>query len=106
VQYLYLIIPAARFYLRELHNVLATRIGWGGRVRLTYHLRRDLQWWTQVPSANTGRSMCSPIETAYLHCDNSCCGLGALLNEQLEGRGLWSATDQHQHITRKELKAV
>jgi hypothetical protein len=28
-QYLYLAIPAARFYLRELHNVLATRAGWG-----------------------------------------------------------------------------
>jgi hypothetical protein len=27
VQYLHLAIPAARFYLRELHDVLATRIG-------------------------------------------------------------------------------
>jgi hypothetical protein len=30
-QFLYLAIAPARFVLRELHNVLATRCGWGGR---------------------------------------------------------------------------
>jgi hypothetical protein len=75
-------------------------------VQHTYQLRRDLQWWTQVPSANNGRSIFSPIETAYLHCYSSRYGLGAILNEQLEARGLWLATDQEQHITWKELKAV
>jgi hypothetical protein len=29
-----------------------------------------------------------------------------MLNEELQARGFWSATDQHQHITWKELKAV
>jgi hypothetical protein len=29
-----------------------------------------------------------------------------VLNEQLEARGSWSTTDQEQHITWKELKAV
>jgi hypothetical protein len=43
-------------------------------VRLTYQLKRDLQWWTQVPSVNKGRSIFSPIETAYLHCDCSSYG--------------------------------
>jgi hypothetical protein len=33
-------IPAARFFLRELHSVLGDM--WGGRVRLTPQLRRDL----------------------------------------------------------------
>ena len=42
-QFLYLAIAPARFFLRELHNVLATRSGWGGRVRLTHQLRRDLE---------------------------------------------------------------
>jgi hypothetical protein len=68
-------------------------------VRLTYQLRRDLQWWTQVLSANNGRSIFSSIETAYLHIESSCYGWGAVLNEQLEARGFWSATDLHQHIT-------
>jgi hypothetical protein len=31
-QFLYLAIAPARFFLRELHNVLATRTCWGGRV--------------------------------------------------------------------------
>jgi hypothetical protein len=63
-------------------------------------------WWTQVPSAKNGRSIFSPIESAYLHCNNFGYGWGALLNEQLEARGFWPAADQQQHITCKELKAV
>jgi hypothetical protein len=42
-RFLYLAIVPARSFLRELHNVLATRTGWGGRVRLTNQLRRDLE---------------------------------------------------------------
>jgi hypothetical protein len=38
---------------------------------LTYQLKQDLQWWTQVPSANNGRAIFSPIETAYQRSDNS-----------------------------------
>jgi hypothetical protein len=75
-------------------------------VRLTYLLKRYLRWWTQVPSANNGRSIFSPIETAYMHCDSSCYGWVAVLNEQLEARGFRSATDQQEHITWKELKGV
>jgi hypothetical protein len=40
--YLFLTIPAARFYLRQLHSVVGEK--WGGLVRLTPHLHRDLQW--------------------------------------------------------------
>jgi hypothetical protein len=43
-QYLFLAIPAARFFLRELHSVVGEK--WGGLVRLSPQLRRDLQWWT------------------------------------------------------------
>jgi hypothetical protein len=35
-QFLYLAIAPARFFSRELHNVLAARTCWGGRVRLTH----------------------------------------------------------------------
>jgi Neuraminidase (sialidase) len=56
--------------------------------------------------ANNGRSIFSTIKTAYSYCDNSSYGWGVPLNEQLEARGFWSAADQHQHITRKEMKAV
>eukprot|EP00873_Tetraselmis_striata_P017506 jgi/Tetstr1/437770/TSEL_026424.t1 len=66
-QYLFLAIPAARFYLRALHDVVGPK--WGGRVRMTHHLRRDLQWWTAVPA--NGRPIHRHVETAYMHCDSS-----------------------------------
>jgi hypothetical protein len=41
-----------------------------------------------------------------LHCDSSYYGWGAVLNEQLETRGILSHADQHQHIVSKYLTAV
>eukprot|EP00873_Tetraselmis_striata_P020111 jgi/Tetstr1/440375/TSEL_028710.t1 len=49
-QYLFLAIPAASFFLWELHSVVGDR--WGGRVRMTPQLRRDLQWWTSKLQQN------------------------------------------------------
>jgi hypothetical protein len=49
-QFLHHAIAPARFSLRELHNVLATRRGWGGRVLPTHEVRRDLKWWRTVPT--------------------------------------------------------
>jgi hypothetical protein len=73
-QYLFLAIPAARFFLRELHSVLGDK--WGSRVRLTPQLSRDLQWWTQVPSHASGKNIHRPVESAYIHCDSSGYGWG------------------------------
>eukprot|EP00873_Tetraselmis_striata_P019837 jgi/Tetstr1/440101/TSEL_028459.t1 len=103
-QYLYLAIPAARFYLRELHDVVGSK--WGGRVRMTHQLRRDLQWWTAVPAHANGRPIHRSVETAYTHCDSSGYGWGAVLNGRLDARGFWGVADERQHITWKELKAV
>eukprot|EP00873_Tetraselmis_striata_P014463 jgi/Tetstr1/434727/TSEL_023780.t1 len=103
-QYLFLAFPAARFYLRELHDVVGPK--WGGRVRITHQLRRDLQWWTAVPTQANGRPIHRHMETAYMHCDSSGYGWGAVLNGRVEARGFWGAADERQHITWKELKAV
>ena len=83
-----------------------TRTSWGGRVRMTKQLTRDLQGWVAVPSAANGRSIFRPVETAYLHCDSSDFGWGAVLNGEHEARGFWLPQDRQQHITFKELKAV
>eukprot|EP00873_Tetraselmis_striata_P010603 jgi/Tetstr1/430867/TSEL_002009.t1 len=93
-----------RFYLRELHDVVGSK--WGGRVRMTHQLRRDLQWWTAVPTRANGRPIHRHVETAYMHCDSSGYGWGAVPNGRLEARGFWEAADERQHITWKELKAV
>jgi hypothetical protein len=47
-----------------------------------------------------------PVESAFLHCDSSNYGWGAVLNDSRHARGFWSATDHARHITWKELKAV
>eukprot|EP00873_Tetraselmis_striata_P028203 jgi/Tetstr1/448467/TSEL_035735.t1 len=104
-QYLFLAIPAARFFMRELHSVVGDR--WGGRVRMTPQLRRDPQWWTLVPSQS--KPIHRPVETAYLHTESSGYGWGGVLNGRLGwrvARGFWSSADERQHITWKELKAV
>jgi hypothetical protein len=80
-QFLYLAIAPARFFLREQRCVHATRKGWGGRVRMTHLLKRDLEWWRTVPDHHNGRSIYMPIETAYLHADSSGYGWGAVLND-------------------------
>ncbi len=92
-QFLHLEIPVARFFLRELHDVVASAKTWSGTVRLTCQPKRDLQWWTSLPSEHNGSPIWRPIENAYLHCDSSGFGWGAVLNIG-------------EHITFKELKAV
>eukprot|EP00873_Tetraselmis_striata_P004795 jgi/Tetstr1/425059/TSEL_015523.t1 len=107
-QFLYLAITPARFFLRDLHCVLATRQGWGGRVKMTNQLRRELEWWTQVPAHHNGRSMYMHVETAYLHADSSSYGWELVLNNNnaYQARGFWYEDDRAHHITWKELRAV
>jgi hypothetical protein len=107
-QFHYLAIAPARFFLRELHCVLATRKGWGGRVRMTHRLRRDLEWWRTIPDQHNGRSIYKPIETAYLYADSSGYRWGAILNNNpaYQARDFWYDDDRRQHITWKELRAV
>lgn len=105
-QFLYLALPPARFYLRELHNVMSTKESWNGHVQVTRQLKRDLEWWRTVPQQANGRPIFAPVETCYLHCDSSSFGWGAVLNDVLEARGFWPRPDLGRHITWKELKAV
>jgi hypothetical protein len=49
-QFLYLAIAPARFFSRELHEMVVHTKWLGGRVRLTHQLRRDLEWWRTVPT--------------------------------------------------------
>ena len=98
-QFLYLAIPAARFYLRELHDVMSTKDCWGARVKLTNQLRRDLLWWRDVPAQKNSRPIYKPFETAYLHVDSSGYGWGAVLNDLKTARGFWYDEDRDKHIT-------
>jgi hypothetical protein len=105
-QFLHLAIPVARFYLRELHDIVKSAESWTGTVRVSKQLKRDLEWWQKVPTKHNGSPIFKAVETAYLHCDSSGYGWGAVLNDCVEARGFWSGSDKEQHITFKELKAV
>jgi mRNA-degrading endonuclease HigB of HigAB toxin-antitoxin module len=103
----YLAIPPARFYLRELHNCIATRSSWAGRVKLTKQALRDLAWWRDVPQRWSERRIWRAADSAYLHCDASGnVGWGGVLNGLTPARGFWRETQKALHITLKELKAV
>jgi hypothetical protein len=103
----YLAIPPARFYLRELHDVCASRSDWNGRVRLTKQAFRDLAWWEDIPSRWAERKIFRSPDSAYIHCDASGhVGWGGVLNGLRPARGFWRASQMPLHITLKELKAV
>ena len=69
-------------------------------------LKRDLQWWTSIPSEHNGAPILKPKENAYLHCDSSVYNWGEVMNDNVEVRGFWTSPDLAQHITFMELKAL
>ncbi len=105
-QFLHLAIPVARFFLRELHDVVKSAKSWSGTVKISCQLKRDLEWWTRVPKHHNGAPIWRPIENAYIHCDSRSYGWGAVLDNCVEARGFWTMPDLNEHITFEELKAV
>jgi hypothetical protein len=105
-QSVYLAVAPARFYLRELHNVIATKKTWGSRVRLTKQALRDLAWWIKIPAKWNGREIWRSPDTGLMHSDASLTGWGAVLNKTLQARGFWTAQERQLHITHLELLAV
>jgi len=43
-QFMHIAIPFARFYLKELHDVVKSAASWSGTVRVSKQLKRDLEW--------------------------------------------------------------
>lgn len=105
-QSVYLAVPAARFFLRALHDCVGTRTHWTGTVRLNAQARRDLEWWREFPLDHAGRTIWTLADQAVLHCDASTFGWGGVLNGRRPTRGLWSSEEVGAHITLKELRAV
>eukprot|EP00873_Tetraselmis_striata_P043104 jgi/Tetstr1/463368/TSEL_008290.t1 len=105
-QFLFLAIKPARFYLRELRDVLRTKDSRNGRVKVTRQIRRDLKSWVAVPNHSNGRSIYKPVERACMSTAPAKYGWGAVLNETTKARGFWYERDRDLHISYKELKAV
>jgi hypothetical protein len=105
-QSLHLAIPPARYYLRSLHDSLASIPGWSGSVRLSRTARHDLQWFVELPKRWNGRAIWRSPQTALLHCDASPLAWGGVLNQLVPARGFWTEHERRQHITFLELRAV
>ena len=75
-------------------------------MRITNQLKRDLEWRRKVPEEHKRALIFKAVEIAYLNCDSIGFGMGAVLNDCIEARGLWSGEDNGRHITFKDLKVV
>jgi hypothetical protein len=111
VQSLFLALPAARFFLRSLHDALnSVKDSWSREVRLCRQAKTDLRFFAELPSRCNGRCMFRRPETATLHCDASELAWGGVLNLHSpcprSARGGWQAEQMPEHITSKELRAV
>ena len=98
--------PMARFYLRSLHDVLATRANWEARVRLSRQALRDLLWWRHVGSAQVSRAIWRAPNERTLHCDASRLAWGGVLDNTVPASGMWAGRNRGRHINYLELLAV
>lgn len=98
--------PAARFYLRELHDVMATRTSWEAKVRLSRQAFRDLRWWRRIAQADVSRAIWRPPTDRTLHCDASKLAWGGVLDGTVPAQGMWRGRERGRHINYLELMAV
>ena len=98
--------PAARFYLRALHDVMATRANWEANVRLSRQAMRDLRWWLQISTADVSRAIWRPPTDRTLHTDASRLAWGGVLDGTVPAQGMWRGRDRGRHINYLELMAV
>jgi hypothetical protein len=93
-QFLHLAIPMARFYLRELYDVVSSAASWSGTVRISKQLKRDLEWWRMVPEKHNGAPIFKPAESSYMQCDSNNFGWGVVINDCIKARGFWTGLDK------------
>ncbi|KAK3260584.1 hypothetical protein CYMTET_30464 [Cymbomonas tetramitiformis] len=107
-QSVYLAVPAARLYLRELYFVLAEKRSWGAKVKISRSARGDLEWWSRLPvmSRWNGRKIWRSPTRAKVHTDSSMTAWGGVLNLKFPTRGFWPDEMRCWHITHLELEAV
>ncbi|KAK3288433.1 hypothetical protein CYMTET_4090 [Cymbomonas tetramitiformis] len=107
-QSVYLAVPAARLYLRELYFVLAEKRSWGAKVKISHAARGDLEWWSRLPvmSRWNGRKILRSPTRAKVHTDSSMTPWGGVLNLKFPARGFWPDEMRCWHITHLELEAV
>jgi hypothetical protein len=103
--YLYLAIPATRFYLRELHDVLATRTGWkAGETHLPTATLPPMV--DASPLRQQRQLYLLPNRVGVLALRQLRLRLASNSERAIRRTRFLSHANQQQHITWKELKAV
>ncbi|KAK3240700.1 hypothetical protein CYMTET_49479 [Cymbomonas tetramitiformis] len=104
----YLAVPPARLYLRELHFVIFKKRGWGAKVKLTRLAWSDIEWWLRLPAQSrwNGRKIWHSPTRAKVHTDAPLFAWGGVLILKHAAKGFWSDELRHLHITHLELEAV
>ncbi|KAK3283103.1 hypothetical protein CYMTET_9181 [Cymbomonas tetramitiformis] len=107
-QSVYLAVPAAWLYLRELYFVLAEKRSWGAKVKISRAARGDLEWWSRLPvmSRWNGRKIWRSPTRAKVHTDSSMTAWGGVMNLKFPARGFWPDEMRNWHITHLDLEAV
>ncbi len=82
-QSLHLALPMAMLFFMELDDFVKSAKTWSGTVKVTCQLKRDLEWWTHVPTHHNIALTWKPIENAYIHCDSSGYEQGEVLNHRV-----------------------
>ncbi|KAK3278548.1 hypothetical protein CYMTET_13527 [Cymbomonas tetramitiformis] len=107
-QSVYLAVPAARLYLRELYFVLAEKRSWGAKVTISRVARGGLRMVVQAAcdeQVERAQDLEIPDESEGAHrlFDD---GLGGVLNLKFPARSFWPDEMRNWHITHLELEAV
>jgi hypothetical protein len=74
--------------LRALHDCFNTRNSWVGNIRFSRHVRRDVQWWAELPKEHNGRTIWRSPDQAILHSGASRFARGGVLNNQCIAHGI------------------
>jgi len=92
--------------LRALHDASASISGWGGKVRLSRQVLRDLRWWVDLATTATERLIKRAPTTRTLHTDASTTGWGGVLDSDAEVLGFWGRTHPSGDMSILELRAI
>lgn len=99
-------MPLARTVTRSLYDVIETKSSWAADVRLHHQAIKDLQFLADLPLEHCDKAIWLPQPLHSINTDASDSGWGALLDHLVPAQGFFTAQQQEQHITAKELLAV
>jgi hypothetical protein len=104
-----LAFPGGRLFAQGLYDSLRSKVGWGGKVKLTNQAVKDVKALASFPARWNGSFIWTPAADATLTTDASDVGWGAIFQaegQRLEAQGYWGQHMASQHIMVRETAGV